>query len=132
MDNWAINLVVFVDEVDDDFDHGVFFFGAAFGDHQGEGNEGIVGDALCAVLIIKDSVNGFCVTPWRVVVSILEIVTRVPFTNSYSMTSHVPDFRGPTRRSLPSVLSFSIMRNMDALVLLKIFDSCLTLIRLFF
>lgn len=26
-------LIVLVDKVDDDFDHGVLFFGAAFGDH---------------------------------------------------------------------------------------------------
>ena len=50
------SLIVFVDEVDDDFDHCVLFFGAAFGDHQGEGHEGVVGDALGAVLIVKDAV----------------------------------------------------------------------------
>lgn len=45
--------VVLVDEVDNDFDHGVFFFGAAFGDHQSEGYKCIVGDTLGTVLIIK-------------------------------------------------------------------------------
>lgn len=50
-------LIVLVDEVDDDFDHGVFFFGAAFSYHEGEGDEGVVGDALGAVLIIKDAVT---------------------------------------------------------------------------
>lgn len=49
-------LVILVDEVDNDFDHGVFFFGAAFCNHEGEGDKGIVGDALCAILIIKDAV----------------------------------------------------------------------------
>lgn len=39
-------LVIFVDEADDDFDHGVFFFSAAFGDHEGEGDKGVDGDAL--------------------------------------------------------------------------------------
>lgn len=48
--------VVFVDEVDDYFDHGVLFLGAAFGNHEGEGNKGIVGDSLGAVFIIKDAI----------------------------------------------------------------------------
>ena len=34
----------------------VSFFGAAFGNHQGEGNKGVVGNTLGAVLIIKDAV----------------------------------------------------------------------------
>lgn len=46
------------------------------------------------------------------------------------MTSHVPDLRDPTLRSLPSTLSFSIIRNMEALVLLNILNNCLMLIRL--
>lgn len=33
-----------------------FFFGAAFGDHEGEGDKGVIGDALGAVLIIKDAI----------------------------------------------------------------------------
>lgn len=49
-------LVILVDEVDNDFDHCVFFFGSAFGNHQSEGDEGVVGDALGAILIIKDAV----------------------------------------------------------------------------
>lgn len=49
-------LVVFVNQVDDNFDHCVLFFGAAFGDHEGEGDEGVVGDALGTVLIIQDTV----------------------------------------------------------------------------
>ena len=52
-----LSLIVFVDEVDDDLDHCVLFFGTAFGNHQGEGDEGIVGDALGAILIIKDAVT---------------------------------------------------------------------------
>lgn len=50
-------LIVLVDKIDDDFDHCVLFFGTAFGNHQGEGDEGIVGDALGAILIIKDAVT---------------------------------------------------------------------------
>ena len=50
-------LIVLVDKVDDDFDHGVLFLGSAFGDHQGEGDEGVVGNALGAVLIIKDAIT---------------------------------------------------------------------------
>lgn len=42
-------LIVFVDEVDDDLDHGVLFFGATFGNHEGEGNKGVVGNALRTV-----------------------------------------------------------------------------------
>lgn len=54
---WKIVIsVILIDEVDDDFDHCVFFFGATFGDHQGEGDKGVVGDALGTVLIIKDAV----------------------------------------------------------------------------
>ena len=49
-------LVVLVDKVDDDFDHCVLFFGAAFGNHESEGDEGVVRDTLGAVLIIKDTV----------------------------------------------------------------------------
>lgn len=48
-------LVVPVDEVDDDFDHCVLFFGAAFGYHEGEGDESIVCETLGTVLIIKDT-----------------------------------------------------------------------------
>lgn len=49
-------LIILVDQVNDNFDHGVLFFGTAFGNHQGEGDKGVVGDALGAVLIIKDAV----------------------------------------------------------------------------
>lgn len=51
-----LSLIVFVDEVDDDFDHCVLFFGAAFGNHQSEGDEGVVSDALSAILVIKNAV----------------------------------------------------------------------------
>ena len=47
--------VIFVDEIDDDLDHCVLFFGATFGNHEGKGNKGVVSDALCSVLIIKDT-----------------------------------------------------------------------------
>ena len=53
--NW-VRLVILVDKIDDDFDHCVLFFGAAFGNHQGEGDEGIVGDALGAILVIKNAI----------------------------------------------------------------------------
>lgn len=49
-------LVVFVDKVDDDFNHGILFFRAAFGDHEGKSDKGVFGDTLGAVLIIKDAV----------------------------------------------------------------------------
>jgi len=48
--------VILIDEVDDDFDHCVLFFGTAFGNHQGEGDEGVVGDPLGAIHIIKDAI----------------------------------------------------------------------------
>ena len=38
-----------VDEVDDDFDHHVLLLCLAFGNHEGERHEGIVGYALRAV-----------------------------------------------------------------------------------
>ncbi len=38
--------VIFVNKIDDDFDHCVFFFGTAFGDHEGEGDKGIIDTAL--------------------------------------------------------------------------------------
>lgn len=49
-------LIILVYEVVNDFYHGVLFFGAAFCDHQGEGNKGVVGDSLDAVFIIKDAI----------------------------------------------------------------------------
>lgn len=48
--------VILIDEVDDDFDHCVLFLSAAFGNHEGEGDKGIIGDALGAVLIIKNTI----------------------------------------------------------------------------
>lgn len=45
--------VILVDQVDDYFDHCVFFFGATFGNHSSESDEGGVRDALGAVFIIK-------------------------------------------------------------------------------
>ena len=38
--------VVLVEEANDDFYHCVLFLGATFGNHEGEGNEGVVGDTL--------------------------------------------------------------------------------------
>ena len=49
-------LILLVDKIDHHFHHYVFFFGFAFGDHEGEGNEGVVGDALGAVLTVKDAI----------------------------------------------------------------------------
>ena len=49
--------VVLVDEVDNDFDHCVFLFGAAFGDHQGKGYEGVVGDAFGAVFVVEYAIS---------------------------------------------------------------------------
>lgn len=44
--------VVFVDKVNYDFEHCVLFFDTAFGDHESEGDKGVVGDALGVILII--------------------------------------------------------------------------------
>lgn len=52
----VIFLVVLIDKIDDDFYHGILLFGAAFGYHQGEGNESIVSYALGAILIVEDAV----------------------------------------------------------------------------
>ena len=49
-------LIVLVDEVDNDFNHCVLFLGTAFGYHQGEGDEGVVGDAFGAILIVENAV----------------------------------------------------------------------------
>lgn len=46
-------------QVDDDFDHGVFFLGVPFGDHKGEGYEGVIGDAL-GPLHYKNAVENNC------------------------------------------------------------------------
>lgn len=43
--------IVFVDAVDNDFDYGVFFLGAALGYHH----EDVVGDALGPILGIKNT-----------------------------------------------------------------------------
>lgn len=48
-------LIVLINKVNYDFDHCVLFLSAAFGNHEGEGDKGIIGDALGAVLIIKDT-----------------------------------------------------------------------------
>ncbi len=48
--------VVLVDEIDDDFDHRIFLFGTAFGNHKDKGHEGVVGDAFAAVLVVEDAV----------------------------------------------------------------------------
>lgn len=48
--------VILIDEVDDDFDHCVLFLSAAFGNHQSEGDEGVVSDALSAILVVKNAV----------------------------------------------------------------------------
>lgn len=45
-----IVLVIFVNEVDDDFDHCVLFFGAAFGYHEGEGER-----VLSAIRLVPSS-----------------------------------------------------------------------------
>lgn len=44
--------VVLVNEVDDDFYHGVLFLGAAFCYHQSEGHKSVVGYALSAVFSV--------------------------------------------------------------------------------
>ena len=53
---FVFSSIVLVDEVDDDFNHGILFLGATFGNHQGEGNECVVGNALGAVSVIENAV----------------------------------------------------------------------------
>lgn len=48
--------IIFIYKVNDDFDHGVLFLGATFGNHQSEGDEGVVSDALSAILVVKNAV----------------------------------------------------------------------------
>ena len=45
--------VTLVNEVYNDFYHYVFFLGFALGYHQGQSNEGVVGQAFCAVWTIE-------------------------------------------------------------------------------
>ena len=56
-------IVAAVDQVDDDFDDGFFFFRAAFGDEQGQGHQGIVGQALGAVGAVENGVAGEILKP---------------------------------------------------------------------
>ena len=44
------------DEVKEDVDKDFLVGGSAFGDHQGHGDEGIVGDALAAIVAVEDVV----------------------------------------------------------------------------
>ena len=48
--------VLLVDEVDDDFNHCVLFLSAAFCYHKGKGDEGVVGNALCAVFVVENAI----------------------------------------------------------------------------
>lgn len=49
-------LVIPVDKIDDNFNHCVLFLGAAFGYHQGESHEGIVGYAFGTVFVVENAV----------------------------------------------------------------------------
>lgn len=57
---YNISLIFLVNKVDDDFDHCVLFLGATFGNHEGEGDKGIIGDALGSILVIKNAVENNC------------------------------------------------------------------------
>ena len=50
----ALLIVVFVYQIDNNLHHHVFFFRPALGNHQREGNEGTVSDALAAVRMIEN------------------------------------------------------------------------------
>ena len=50
-------LIVFVYQVYYDLYHYILFFRTAFGNHQRKSNKGVVGDALCAVRIVKNAVT---------------------------------------------------------------------------
>ena len=49
-------LIIFVDQIDYHFYHHIFLFGAAFGNHQCQGNKGVVCYTFSAVCGIKDPV----------------------------------------------------------------------------
>ncbi len=49
-------LVVLINQVYDNLLHRIFLFRPALGDHQGQGNQGIVGNTLRPVLIVKNAV----------------------------------------------------------------------------
>ena len=51
-----VALIVVVDKIHDDFHHRILFFGSAFGDHQGQGDQRIVADPFRAVGIVEDAV----------------------------------------------------------------------------
>ena len=61
-----MSLVVLVDKVDDDFDHGVLFFGATFGNHEGEGDKGVVGDTLWICLLDDLDLANLIITIWKI------------------------------------------------------------------
>lgn len=44
-------------KVDYDLDHRVFLLGAAFCNHEGERHEGVIGNALGAILVVENAVT---------------------------------------------------------------------------
>ena len=52
----SMRLVVFINEIYNDFYHDVLFFGFAFGNHKRKGDKGIVCNALASIGIIKDMI----------------------------------------------------------------------------
>lgn len=51
-----MRLVVLVDKIDNDFNHHVFFFSPAFGNHESEGDERVICDALVSVRGIENAI----------------------------------------------------------------------------
>ena len=45
-----------IDKIDNDFDHHVFLFGAALGDHQGQCDQCIIADPFRTVGVVKNTV----------------------------------------------------------------------------
>ena len=51
-----LSSIPLINQVHHDLDHYVFFFRLALGNHQGQGDEGVVGEAFGAVFAIEDAV----------------------------------------------------------------------------
>jgi hypothetical protein len=48
--------VVLVDQIHHHLHHYVLFLGLAFGNHQGEGHQRVVGDTLGTVFVVEDAI----------------------------------------------------------------------------
>ena len=49
-------LILLINQIYNHFHHDIFFLGAALGNHQGEGNEGVVGNTLWTIGTIENAV----------------------------------------------------------------------------